>query len=185
MTLGSPPRVWGRRVAAGWVRLRRRFTPTGVGKTRKATPVAGSRSVHPHGCGEDNSAHELSKCNIGSPPRVWGRRRRRPRRGMGRRFTPTGVGKTSGPPRSTSRHKVHPHGCGEDLNDDMGHIAPEGSPPRVWGRLPTVSAGGVYQRFTPTGVGKTGGRTHCLSARKVHPHGCGEDCVGDVMTPSP
>ncbi len=51
--------------------------------------------VHPHACGEDLASTPNARANVGSPPRVWGRRNERIRRDRRRGFTPTRVGKTS------------------------------------------------------------------------------------------
>ena len=111
---GSPPRVWGRRkehIICYWYI---RFTPTGVGKTKRSLTAPGVMSVHPHGCGEDDLAMSDRDSADGSPPRVWGRHCLQKLRSMKIRFTPTGVGKTSSEISEPIRAKVHPHGCGED-----------------------------------------------------------------------
>ena len=112
---GSPPRVWGKRVIISLFVLLtavhphgcgenvchdrpscrfRRFTPTGVGKTRP--------NSWPYAYGN------------GSPPRVWGKLSGRGGLAWQRRFTPTGVGKTPGIAPEETRIAVHPHGCGEN-----------------------------------------------------------------------
>ena len=71
----------------------------------------------------------------GSPPRVWGKRRRLP---GGRVLS-----------------AVHPHGCGENEAWLAMMRARCGSPPRVWGKLLSDIDDHRLARFTPTGVGKT------------------------------
>ena len=157
-TPGSPPRVWGRRP-------RRR--------TRRAPPT-----VHPHVCGEGIRAAAEQDDRYGSPPRVWGRQLDARFFLMSRRFTPTCVGKASGPPRSRTTATVHPHVCGEGVSASGTQPSSPGSPPRVWGRRPrgrprrsTASVHphvcgegarrplprGRRHRFTPTCVGQAGG----------------------------
>ena len=71
---GSPPRLWGKRRPPRLRLLRRRFTPTPVGKTRTRDRV-------------------LTRLT-GSPPRLWGKPIQKVQ-GLGHaRFTPTPVGKT-------------------------------------------------------------------------------------------
>ena len=48
----------------------------------------------------------------------------------------------------------------------------------MWGRPITNSHTLLAQRFTPTGVGKTGVVLPSNLVRAVHPHGCGEDYAG-------
>ena len=93
-----------------------RFTPTGVGKTRRLARSNPTSPVHPHGCGEDPpGAVNVPSCS-GSPPRVWGRRYLKSEAEAAGRFTPTGVGKTLVLTDGDCWRAVHPHGCGEDTN---------------------------------------------------------------------
>src|SRR5205085_1080578 len=92
---GSPPRAWGRPEELVDDFLRRRFTPTRVGKTR-IPPVP-----DPPACG--------------SPPRAWGRHQGAQRQRLPARFTPTRVGKTSDPGQRSPGDPVHPHARGEDV----------------------------------------------------------------------
>ena len=115
MTIGSPPRVWGKRDNPMMVWASPRFTPTRVGKTRRTplptrpTPVhphacgenatpstnTAKAQVHPHACGENRRAVSAVPVLPGSPPRVWGKLPRSYHLVYPRRFTPTRVGKTS------------------------------------------------------------------------------------------
>ncbi len=92
---GSPPRAWGRRVAGERVRIRYRFTPTCVGKTRLRTNEDVRVTVHPHVRGEDWSSVFDWNQYLGSPPRAWGRPDGPALHAAGGRFTPTCVGKTA------------------------------------------------------------------------------------------
>ena len=49
----TPPRVWGRLSIMQQHGVRKRNTPTGVGKTRLSTAQTLYEVKHPHGCGED------------------------------------------------------------------------------------------------------------------------------------
>ena len=48
---------------------------------------------------------------------------------------------------------VHPHGCGEHIDDYEVGLVQSGSSPRVWGTLLREDVGDVLIRFIPTGVG--------------------------------
>ena len=153
--LGSPPRVWGKPPSGGTAGANRRFTPTGVGKTKSRIIPIGLIEVHPHGCGE-NAMGAISEPSFsGSPPRVWGKRPHAGCDGQSCRFTPTGVGKTALSGEGVSQSAVHPHGCGENVPEGAGSPPFLGSPPRVWGKRGCWQALGDCQGFTPTGVGKT------------------------------
>ncbi len=112
---------------------------------------------------------------LGSPPRVWGRRRGAHAAYLKIGFTPTRVGKTIDPLTNFFVTTVHPHACGED---NQTHVAPLdhiGSPPRVWGRHDHGDRGCPAIRFTPTRVGKTLHSHRLVRIVEVHPHACGED----------
>ena len=50
---GPPPRVWGKLYTYHAASQLGRSTPTRVGKTAMAAPIASIFSVHPHACGEN------------------------------------------------------------------------------------------------------------------------------------
>ena len=193
--LGSPPRAWGGPVAEADEVARRRFTPTGVGRTRHRHRARGRRPVHPHGRGEDVRDMGVKWFVCGSPPRAWGgrpprrlarpawrftptgvgRTRARARLGAGRRFTPTGVGRTLDHVVDCAGHAVHPHGRGEDEADYDAGRQKAGSPPRAWGGRRSSPGAARAPRFTPTGVGRTTWARSRSALLAVHPHGRGED----------
>ncbi len=173
--IGSPPRVWGRRQNFIVPILTKRFTPTRVGKTVYGCPALRARSVHPHACGEDACGANGGWLDFGSPPRVWGRRRRDISRVLTQRFTPTRVGKTGADAWQRWPAAVHPHACGEDSRFWHLRSCNDGSPPRVWGRRVGDRAEIETLRFTPTRVGKTSLGEQHFRASTVHPHACGED----------
>src|SRR5690606_39545383 len=78
VAFGSPPRAWGRRIAAEEPAGHHRFTPTCVGTTHPSTRRASSSSVHPHVRGDDEPTPQESDRH------PW--------------FTPTCVGTTRRPP---------------------------------------------------------------------------------------
>ena len=71
---GSSPRVWGTRKSPTRIQLKERFIPTGVGNASASATSAGSRAVHPHGCGERARPTVVYAGLGGSSPRVWGTR---------------------------------------------------------------------------------------------------------------
>ena len=91
----------------------------------------------------------------GSPPRVWGKHLGEYRRGNGKRFTPTRVGKTRAGVLISAVPPVHPHACGENCDEYCVSEDSCGSPPRVWGKRRGTAWLGKARRFTPTRVGKT------------------------------
>ena len=172
---GSPPRAWGRRAGGLGPARPVRFTPTCVGTTLRRPGTRRWRTVHPHVRGDDIQQNEARRYLGGSPPRAWGRQRRRRHRLALRRFTPTCVGTTSPRSSPSGSRPVHPHVRGDDdqLLREAGMQF--GSPPRAGGR-PRGGAGDAHQqRFTPTCVGTTGAGRRCKPSSPVHPHVRGDD----------
>ncbi len=152
---GSPPRVRGRRAPAPVPAPALRFTPACAGQTGFCR----------------NTCKDVG----GSPPRVRGRRcdwrsRLMPgrftpacagqtcptagRRGCAR-FTPACAGQTLSSLSGSFRPPVHPRVCGADgriVHNDRLYV---GSPPRVRGRLESISVGADLSRFTPACAGQT------------------------------
>ena len=154
--IGSPPRAWGKSTGLHIVLFPLRFTPTCVGK------ILFFRSPSPW--------------RSGSPPRAWGKLCRTLQHphlttvhphvrgenlyvldmpGYDLRFTPTCVGKMS-------------------LSSFMTN-APDGSPPRAWGKCNHSTPSRVRGRFTPTCVGKMRAETLLHQSTAVHPHVRGEN----------
>ena len=119
------------------------------------TIVCFSNTVHPHACGENDFRAVVVFDQLGSPPRVWGKRRDERLRLATARFTPTRVGKTEFDSGTSSPFPVHPHACGENY--------------------PFPGHGRNVPRFTPTRVGKTCARRWRRPPIPVHPHACGEN----------
>ncbi len=152
---GSPPRAWGQPAVGSLPWSYGRFTPTGVGTTSADRSKARLEAVHPHGRG-DNVAVPFVRDVL-----TW--------------FTPTGVGTTGCPLARTIRKPVHPHGRGDNHSKPLLSRVHPGSPPRAWGQPPAPATGEVGMRFTPTGVGTTGGASRSGSGHTVHPHGRGDN----------
>lgn len=89
----SRRRAWGPRDGHPPGMPRDRFTPTGVGTTRRGVRSRVPGAVHPHGREDHIFLRNQHETMIGSPPRAWGTTRA-----------------TSAP--SLSR-PVHPHGRGD------------------------------------------------------------------------
>ncbi len=77
---------------------------------------------------------------------------------------------------------VHPHGCGELINNRDPSDYLVGSSPRVWGtpECPPDNVRGI--RFIPTGVGNSPPSVISAGRTSVHPHGCGELSSGLPIT---
>jgi len=132
---GSPPRAWEQQKPPAVAGRTGRFTPTGVGTTKRPAASSDVIAVHPHGRGDNDCAYQITIRLRGSPPRAWGQLVIRHYLFPPFRFTPTGVGTTRPVPPQNRPITVHPHGRG----DNSGGQGP----------------GYDSIRFTPTGVGTT------------------------------
>ena len=151
-----------------------RFIPTGVGNTSTSAVGMIFSAVHPHGCGEHCMTPTTLLTGAGSSPRVWGTRITTGVWPTSSGFIPTGVGNTFVVSHCSVSAAVHPHGCGEHLNNFDPYRDATGSSPRVWGTRQVVGELPKRQRFIPTGVGNTPALVLWSWSLPVHPHGCGE-----------
>ena len=111
---------------------------------------------------------------VGSSPRVRGTPRWRERVRRSCRFIPAGAGNAFDDPRGAALEAVHPRGCGERLNFEIGRTPALGSSPRVRGTLDLRRRESVGNRFIPAGAGNAASACRRKRSRPVHPRGCGE-----------
>ena len=154
-----------------------RFTPTRVGKTPSGLRRRILMAVHPHAGGENFDTVQFSVMLDGSPPRGWGKLPPNQGKPAPPRFTPTRVGKTRWPRRSSPPPPVHPHAGGENFGRGSARPACGGSPPRGWGKLFGELGQISRDRFTPTRVGKTFRPIVRRASTAVHPHAGGENAL--------
>ena len=72
-SVGSPPRVRGKREEGIATFVGKRITPARAGKTRQHRGSADRRPDHPRACGENVTSSAPSAAIVGSPPRVRGK----------------------------------------------------------------------------------------------------------------
>ena len=166
---GSPPRMRGKLSPAPSRISTYRITPADAGKTRSGCTRQRAGQDHPRGCGEN--------AVIGyALPATGG-------------ITPADAGKTKPRFRGFSGSQDHPRGCGENEDVDMHHVNANGSPPRMRGKLSSVSLPYRARRITPADAGKT--ITVHKAVKKIldHPRGCGENrlffCLRPALRGSP
>ena len=136
-----------------------------------------SKTVHPHGRGDNATTHRLRKTTSGSPPQAWGQSPSDAEIRAFLRFTPTGVGTM---PRARPRSRpsaVHPHGRGDNGSPPETDRPSIGSPPRAWGQYRAQFDDDIAHRFTPTGVGTIIVPHTVLTNAAVHPHGRGDNAA--------
>ena len=69
--------------------------------------------------------------------------------------------------------KEHPHGRGEDAHRFDAAPLGDGTPPRAWGGHGAALLPCRFRRNTPTGVGRTKGRSRERELPAEHPTGVG------------
>ena len=156
------------------------------------------RSVHPHACGENALPPPVAGDALGSPPRVWGKRRSTvencsltvgsPPRVWGKLLTmrklvrnthgspPRVWGKRPAAPSTRCGWPVHPHACGENAYIfDCPPDPTRFTPTRV-GKTHTFLTVRQTQRGSPPRVwGKHVAQQAGAVDPPVHPHACGEN----------
>ncbi len=153
-----PARV-GKTVARWSRRWRGIGSFTRVGKTSSIASSQPDITVHPHACGEDDTAQRTARIRGGvHPTRVRKTYGGGSEDTKGRRFTPTRVGKTAVRFASSIPDlQFTPTRVGKTRS--LCYVGRAiGSPPRVWGRRhwPALVEAGHW--FTPTRVGGARGR---------------------------
>ena len=152
---GSPPHAWGDQGRVQGRDAVARFTPTRVGRSRPTRSCRPPAAVHPHTRGEIGSIALFALATAGSPPHAWGDRISQASGYLVPRFTPTRVGRSTGPSTTRGRGSVHPHTRGEIASSHSCSFSYPGSPPHAWGDLHSRPQSVAPARFTPTRVGRS------------------------------
>ena len=142
-----------------------RFTPTPVGTTPAHSCWSGPSAVHPHACGDNLNNIIETYAPGGSPPRLWGQRRK-----CGKVFSVT---------------PVHPHACGDNVR--QAQLMPQlhvGSPPRLWGQLWLPTPGKAAPPVHPHACGDNATTVWIFREEvAVHPHACGDNLSPNASWP--
>ena len=122
---------------------------------------------------------------IGPSPRAWGKQTVCQPWSATVRTIPTGVGKTEFLIFAIPMATDHPHGRGENGCATNGVKSDSGPSPRAWGKLDPSDLLAATRRTIPTGVGKTLAGENVYSHKPDHPHGRGENAIGNSSCHSP
>ena len=163
-SIGSSPRVRGRRGRRSVEVRGHGLIPAGAGQTRDKHGQAGALGAHPRGCGADGTRPTTCTRQRGSSPRVRGRLRIEVVDGQATGLIPAGAGQTVRRPRLVRCPWAHPRGCG--------------------GRLVCSVFRLVLAGLIPAGAGQTRNSFLRGFVARAHPRGCGADRTADVHTAS-
>ena len=141
--------------------------------------------VHPRVCGENEITPALIAAQIGSSPRVRGKRHRSRIVSIRVGFIPACAGKTSRPRSPEPGRSVHPRVCGENQLPKGRSLGVMGSSPRVRGKLKAELGSTTPDRFIPACAGKTEPGNPGDHHDPVHPRVCGENVFEDDMAYGP
>ena len=140
---------------------------------------------HPRACGENYYDDAAQVLQLGSPPRMRGKRARSYPIENCTRITPAHAGKTRIVQKRNGQIADHPRACGENviLNQERERLL--GSPPRMRGKhQPCVDIVLVF-RITPAHAGKTTTASIVTPTFSDHPRACGENFKKTLAFMSP
>ena len=175
MNEGSPPQVRGKRKRNTSMRLRKRITPAGAGKTAYVNRGWAGAEDHPRRCGENKYIILKSSFVVGSPPQVRGKQVAALDIRHCLRITPAGAGKTTALRRLGGFFRDHPRRCGENASSGCPRGTSLGSPPQVRGKPAGQISDKDSRRITPAGAGKTINFASNPTYEEDHPRRCGEN----------
>ena len=187
-SVGSSPRVRGKRIHGDSLHLVTGLIPACAGKTSFEPPTYSQPRAHPRVCGENSTYEYATACQLGSSPRVRGKRCDCPGEGLGLGLIPACAGKTRGRSPRVSPSRAHPRVCGENPSLSSAERQDSGSSPRVRGKRFTRPHYFFKSRLIPACAGKTLGPQRGLIGGWAHPRVCGEngftDSRGDLQAGS-
>ena len=172
---GSPPRMRGKRADSAKIGALERITPAHAGKTPSAIFTYSFFPDHPRACGENISQRQTVLKVNGSPPRMRGKPIGLFIQSYQSRITPAHAGKTRCARNLHCRRSDHPRACGENIQGIETGAQKLGSPPRMRGKLRTITTCGHYGRITPAHAGKTKRMPKSFYFPTDHPRACGEN----------
>ena len=172
---GSSPRVRGKRTEDLGGDHRGGLIPARAGKTHRPRHSVLLPWAHPRACGENLRDAGAAVWEMGSSPRVRGKRP--PGNPHTRRagLIPARAGKTRAPDAAEPAARAHPRACGENTSPGCRRARGAGSSPRVRGKLVGVRPQRLRQRLIPARAGKTPSCGAPPSWRTAHPRACGEN----------
>ena len=175
VVVGSSPRVRGKHIHIFPTQHIHRLIRARAGKTSARVASPARSAAHPRACGENDGFHDAVGGELGSSPRVRGKRPHPHRRGHRAGLIPARAGKTVPPSAEPPLGRAHPRACGENGEWGQALDPAHGSSPRVRGKRGGLGAEDHEGRLIPARAGKTGGGRARCTASRAHPRACGEN----------
>ena len=152
---GSSPRVRGKPHGLAIPGVQVRIIPARAGQTSPPIMVYGWPTDHPRACGANYCSARLKSRAHGSSPRVRGKPDRVVRVPDVGRIIPARAGQTMRHRPPNHEHADHPRACGANKAWDGTSAPPDGSSPRVRGKLCDVLGEHARGRIIPARAGQT------------------------------
>ena len=154
-TIGSSPRVRGKRKSASRTSQFWRLIPACAGKTTPCFLPANRYTAHPRVCGENRIFPRATRTVEGSSPRVRGKPGYFYVEDRPKGLIPACAGKTTMRSLKTDARGAHPRVCGENYDDEIEYSPGWGSSPRVRGKRGADVLHRQPRRLIPACAGKT------------------------------
>ena len=158
-----------------------RITPACAGNSLPKGIKTGRKKDHPRVCGEQQRLTSFLRGISGSPPRVRGTAAQAADSITVTRITPACAGNSNPELLFTMICKDHPRVCGEQVLDMMLARRMAGSPPRVRGTVPRITAQAADSRITPACAGNRFCPCFHRGWHRDHPRVCGEQATRRVV----
>ena len=172
--IGSPPRVRGKVRLRSLQLLLRGITPACAGKRLLLVVLLRPFWDHPRVCGEKARCTAGIFPVSGSPSRVRGKENVDTYKRRHSRITPACAGKRQLALVTNVPNRDHPRVCGEKTGLSSRISPCGGSPPRVRGKVATLTFFRLFSGITPACAGKSKFKNIFFHGCKDHPRVCGE-----------
>ena len=154
-TIGSSPRVRGKRLLYGADVGTHRIIPARAGQTPSDHEDHAASPDHPRACGANSWSVSPVSFPDGSSPRVRGKRVDAVLTARPLRIIPARAGQTVLIVHSRVLSSDHPRACGANATSAFLALSPAGSSPRVRGKLRDSPDGVERVRIIPARAGQT------------------------------
>ena len=159
--------------------------PAHAGKTSRVQSLKPSGRAHPRACGENTETRAGARGEMGSSPRMRGKRLHRVELCGNVGLIPAHAGKTLIATLKLSPHWAHPRACGENGAGAVEEGEYLGSSPRMRGKPLRPGRGCGRAGLIPAHAGKTGRCSRRKETRRAHPRACGENSPFQLTAPRP
>ena len=154
-----------------------RIIPARAGQTSMTATMLPPSPDHPRACGANEQEAVEQADQLGSSPRVRGKRYWKGRPSRHRRIIPARAGQTVTGVSIRSPPPDHPRACGANCTRTVSHASRTGSSPRVRGKLPTFAYRAFHRRIIPARAGQTSRTQGHRRSAPDHPRACGANSI--------